>query len=155
MEPRLIPSAKERRFRLVGIDVHVRAGVDDTGGALTALEQCVPPGAGSPLHTVREDKVLLVLDGELGVELGPRRLQLRAGDGVTIPGGAPHRFVNEQQTNARLMMLVLPGGHERYLAELAGLEARASLTETALRELGERFGVAVLAATESGQRSTP
>lgn len=148
MEPRLIPNTNERHFRLVGIDVRVRVAADDTGGALSVLEQGVPPGAGSPLHTVREDKVLLVLEGELSVEVGPQRLQLRAGDGVTIPGGAPHRFFNACATNARLMMLVLPGGHERYLAELARLEARAMLTEHALRELGERFGVAVLTAAE-------
>jgi quercetin dioxygenase-like cupin family protein len=144
MEPRLIQSAKERRFELVGIDIRVRAGAEDTGGALSALEQCVPQGAGSPLHTVREDKVLLVLEGDLVVQLGNERLQLGAGDGVTIPGGAPHRFFNERATTARLLVLILPGGHERYLAELARLEAGAMLTEPALRQLGERFGVTVL-----------
>ena len=46
------------------------------------------------------------------------------------------------------MMLLLPGGHERYLAEVARLEARAKLTEPDMRELGERFGVAVLGAIE-------
>jgi len=148
MEPGLILNANERRFALVGIDISVRAGVTDTGGALTALEQRVPRGAGSPLHTIREDKVLIVLDGEISLRLGAQLHRLAASDGARIPGGTPHRFFNEREATARILMLVMPGGHERYLAELAQLEAKALLTEPNMHALQQRFGVVILATPE-------
>jgi hypothetical protein len=88
--------------------------------------------------------VLLMMSGRLVLQLGPREHVLTTGEGATIPGGTPHRFFNDQSTAARLLMLVLPGGHEAYLSELASLQARGALTGLAMRQLSATYGVSIL-----------
>jgi len=148
MEPRTIVSDETQRISLVGLDILVRFGARDTGGALSLLEQHVPEGVGSPLHTIREDKLLLVTAGQLSLQLGSQKHRLEPGDRATIPGGTPHRFWNEGAAEARLLMLILPGGHELYLSEAARLEARQELTGPALQQLLETYGVSILERSE-------
>jgi len=149
MEARQIPVDAARRFALAGLDIVVRASASDTAGAISVLEQCVPNGAGSPLHTTREDKVLLMLSGQLVLRRGPQQHLLTAGEGATIPGGMPHRFFNDRAAAARLLMLIFPGGHEAYLSELANLQARGALTDLTMRQVGARYGVSILEGSEA------
>jgi quercetin dioxygenase-like cupin family protein len=144
MQARFIPVGSVQRLSLVGLEISVRAGTRDTGGALTVLEQLVPGGAGSPLHTTREDKVLTVIEGCVDVQLDAEEQRLGPGATAVIPRGTPHRFHNSQATPARFLMLVLPGGHELFLSALAQLEARKALTLPAMAELGQQYGVTLL-----------
>jgi quercetin dioxygenase-like cupin family protein len=132
------------RFALAGLQIRVLASSLDTAGALTLLEQTIPPGAGSPLHTVREDKVLVVAEGDVTVRLGAERLRLGSGGTALIPRGTPHRFQNLEATPARILMLILPGGHEVFLSELATLDAKGALTARAMGEVAARHGVKLL-----------
>jgi quercetin dioxygenase-like cupin family protein len=144
LEARFIATDTVERFSLVGLDIAVRTSARDTGGALTVLEQVVPTGAGSPLHTVREDKVLTVVEGHVTVQLGSERQRLGPGATAVIPRGTPHRFHNPEAMPARFLMLIMPGGHEVFLSEMARLEALNSLTPAAMAQLAERYGVAIL-----------
>jgi len=146
MEARVIPLDETQRWSLVGIDIIVRVGARDSGGALSVLEQHIAAGKGSPLHTVRQDKILLVTQGQVVLELGRERHRLDAGRAATIPAGTPHRFCNERADEARLLMLISPGGHELYLGDLAELAARGALTPAEHRRLSEEHGVALLEA---------
>jgi len=137
MEPKVTIAEGTRHFSMMGVDIKVRASAADTGGRLSALEQVVRPGAGSPLHTVTADKVLIVLDGAFQVTLGTERRELRAGESATIPAGVPHNFRNSADTPSRLMMLLLPGGHEDFLAEVAA-------DPTQIAAVSERHGVRLL-----------
>jgi hypothetical protein len=51
---------------------------------------------------------------------------MRGGPGsvMFVPAGCPHAFANPGPVPARMVFLVSPPGHERYLTELAGLIAR-------------------------------
>jgi quercetin dioxygenase-like cupin family protein len=147
MEARVIPLDETRRWSLVGIDIVVRVGARDSAGALSVLEQRIGAGRGSPLHTVRQDKILLVTRGQVWLELGSEQHRLEAGRAATIPAGTPHRFYNEQAEEACLLMWITPGGHELYLADLAELDARGALTPSELRRLSDEHGVALLEAT--------
>ena len=147
MEARVIPLDETRRWSLVGIDIVVRVGTRDSAGTLSVLEQHVGAGKGSPLHTVRQDKILLVTQGQIVLQLGRERHRLDAGRAATIPAGTPHRFCNERADEACLLMLISPGGHELYLADLAELDARGALTPAEHRRLSDEQGVALLEAT--------
>ena len=150
MQARFIPVGSVQQLSLVGLEISVRAGTRDTGGALTVLEQVVPRGAGSPLHTTREDKVLTVVEGFIHVQLGSEEQRLGPGATAVIPRGTPHRFHNSEATPARFLMLVLPGGHELFLSALAQLQARGALTPQTMAELGQQYGVAVLPESPAG-----
>lgn len=143
-EARRLAEEAAREFSLMGVDVRVRASAEDTGGAVSVLEQTVAPGGGSPLHTVRADKLLRALEGELSVTVGDTVRVARAGDSVFIPAGVAHRFVNRGAQPARLHMLLTPGGHEGFLYELAQVSRGGRPQPAAMRAVCERHGVVIM-----------
>jgi mannose-6-phosphate isomerase-like protein (cupin superfamily) len=46
------------------------------------------------------DQVLLILEGELGGEVGDEDMSLQKGDVITIPNGVTHRFTNRSRKRA-------------------------------------------------------
>lgn len=51
------------------------------------------PGAGAPLHRHPEvDEVLVVLEGEIDVQLGEQRIRVGPEQTISIPCGVPHAF---------------------------------------------------------------
>lgn len=124
MESKVITNEGAQRFSLMGIDVRVRAGAHDTGGALSAIEQIVAPGRGSPLHTTAQDKMILVLEGSVTVTIGAQEHAVSAGGTAFIARGTPHCFRNDGVAGARARILVLmtPGGHEAFLADASKAE---------------------------------
>jgi mannose-6-phosphate isomerase-like protein (cupin superfamily) len=80
---------------------------------------------GAPVHTHRrEDEYSYVLEGRIGVELGGQTLEAAVGSLVRKPRGVPHAFWNPTDAPARILELIVPGGFERYFAELGELLAR-------------------------------
>jgi quercetin dioxygenase-like cupin family protein len=100
----------------------VRGG--ETGGALTALENVIPPGEGPPMHVhAGEDEAWYVLEGELRFSLDGELHTASAGSFVFVPRGAPHCFQNVGRTPARLLVLFTPSGMERFFERFAALPA--------------------------------
>jgi quercetin dioxygenase-like cupin family protein len=99
------------------------AGADETGGAAAfVIHPMAPRTLGSPLHThAAEDEWSLVLEGEVGVQLGEETLVARAGDMVLKPRGVPHAFWNATDRPARFLEVITPGGFEGYFERLGGL----------------------------------
>lgn len=93
---------------------------EDTEGEFAMWECTSPAGnAGPPLHRhLRESETFVVLEGAL--EFWRDGEELRAGPGavVYIPRGALHKFRNVGSGPARLMVMVAPGGFERFFMEL-------------------------------------
>lgn len=88
---------------------------EDTGGALTALENVIAPGDGPPLHVHdAEDEAWYVLDGTLRFRIDDRIADAPAGSFVFVPRGVPHCFANAGTTPARILVLFTPSGMERF-----------------------------------------
>ncbi|HEX4247915.1 MAG TPA: quercetin 2,3-dioxygenase [Pseudonocardia sp.] len=113
---------------LVGDTYTFKATRESTGGAFALVEASVPPGGGPPphLHT-HEDEAFYLLDGELQVTAAGQTTPLRAGDFVYLPRGIVHSFTNPSVTPARTLILVTPGGFEKFFQEM-GTTARAGAT---------------------------
>jgi hypothetical protein len=88
--------------------------------------------------------MLTVMEGKINVQLDAEDRRLEAGEGAVIPRGTPHRFYNAEGGSARLLMLILPGGHELYLSELARLQERKALNPRSMSELSQQYGVELL-----------
>ncbi|HEV7403418.1 MAG TPA: cupin domain-containing protein [Chthoniobacteraceae bacterium] len=54
------------------------------------------------------DQVLYVVEGEVTAEIAGETGTLRAGEGVTIPAGVKHRFVNETRAPVRTFNVYTP-----------------------------------------------
>ena len=63
--------------------------------------------------------MVVVLEGEVGMQLGDETLVARVGDLVLKPRGVPHAFWNATDRPARLLEVVTPGGFEGYFERLA------------------------------------
>jgi len=106
-------------FDIVGDRCTFLAVSEDTDGAYALIEDWIPPEVGPPPHIHRrEDEAFYVLEGELTFGVWDRALTLRAGGFVHLPRGTPHWFRNASDKPARALVLVTPGGFERFLAEV-------------------------------------
>ncbi len=99
---------------------------DDTRGALSLWMEMIPPGGGPPPHVhYGEDEIFIVTEGEITFESGEASCQGRAGTVVFAPRGIPHRFQNKSDTPARMIVLVTPGGFDRFFSEVAYKDGNA------------------------------
>lgn len=91
---------------------------EQTGGRYALLRCTERRGLEPPphLHT-REDEAFLLLDGEADYTVGGRVYAAKAGDVMFLPKGIPHAFKIRSATLETLMLLT-PGGFERYFAEM-------------------------------------
>ena len=116
----------------------------ETGGALTALENVIPPGEGPPMHVhAAEDESWYVLEGELRFALGGELAPASAGSFVFVPRGTPHCFQNVGATPARLLVLFTPAGMERFFERFATIPAGRFDPES-FRTAGAEAGMEVV-----------
>jgi oxalate decarboxylase/phosphoglucose isomerase-like protein (cupin superfamily) len=128
--------------RIEGAGMTLKIGAERSE-SWSAFEADVPPGFDVGAHLHREaEELFYVLDGELDLLAFEPRVRtsadwstwesatgatvLRGGPGsvMFVPAGCPHAFANPGPVPARMVFLVSPPGHERYLTELAALIAR-------------------------------
>jgi oxalate decarboxylase/phosphoglucose isomerase-like protein (cupin superfamily) len=119
----------------------VKAGADQSP-TWSAFEAEVGPGfdVGAHWHE-RAEEIFYVLDGELDLlafqpagqvggdwrewksQAGTPVLRGGPGSFMLVPAGCPHAFYNPGLRPARMLFMVAPAGHERYLQELTDLLA--------------------------------
>jgi quercetin dioxygenase-like cupin family protein len=99
--------------------VTIKAGGEATGGRFAVTEHLVPKGTGSPLHVhTREDEWFYILEGELVLWVGGRRIEAAAGAFVYGPRGIPHTYM-VTSAQARFLVGVEPAGFEDFVRALA------------------------------------
>ena len=99
--------------------VKVRDG--DTGGAYSVHDNTIPPGSPGPrphLHRHHEE-AFYVLEGELTVRVGPRKIVAPAGSFVVVPRGVVHQPSNPGTQPTRVLLIFSPAGMERFFEEAA------------------------------------
>lgn len=76
---------------------------------LSVIEERMPPGSRERLHVhERARQFFYVLEGCLTVECDGRAASLRAGEGVHLPPGTPHRVVNASRDDATFLVVSAP-----------------------------------------------
>ncbi len=74
----------------VGGALNFKVRGDQTGGALTALENVIPPGEGPPLHVhANEDEFWFLIEGDLRFTLGEEVRQPPRGRSSSCRAGCP------------------------------------------------------------------
>jgi quercetin dioxygenase-like cupin family protein len=117
---------------------------EQTGGALTAVQNVVAPGDGPPIHVhAAEDECWYVIEGDLRFKLGEEIALAPAGSFVFVPRGTPHGFQNIGDEPARILVMFTPAGMERFFDSFAALPDGAAIPE-AFRRLGGEVGMDVV-----------
>ena len=117
---------------------------EQTGGALTAIENVIAPGDGPPVHVHDgEDEYWYVIDGDLRFKLGDEIAEAPAGSFVFVPRGTPHAFQNVGDAPARILVLFTPSGMERFFDSFSELPDGAAAPEAFVR-IGREVGMDVV-----------
>jgi quercetin dioxygenase-like cupin family protein len=132
---------------LLGGSIHIRVRSEDTDGAFGLIEQIVPAGFPGPALHVHPDfaETFYVIEGEIAVRVGDEAHAPVPGTVAVVPRGTPHTFANPSDAPARMLVLVTPGGFERYFEALIA----------AIRDLGGYPPVEELTALSLAHGSVP
>jgi quercetin dioxygenase-like cupin family protein len=107
-----------RTVAVVGDVYRFLATGEDTNGTYALWEAVVPPGGGPAPHThSREDEGFYMLEGEITLTIGDKRLVASAGIFANMPVGTPHSFKNESRKPAKMLISVAPAGLEKMFFE--------------------------------------
>jgi quercetin dioxygenase-like cupin family protein len=122
MEPKIVEAGTGRRVNVLGDNQFIRLTGEDTGGALTLVEQANAPGVGVPMHVhANEDEVFHVLEGAMDFTVGGRTTRAEAGAVVFLPRDVPHAFVTVGPGITRSTITAVPAGIELMFYELGAL----------------------------------
>lgn len=118
---------------------------EQTGGRFAVIEARERRCAAPPHHVhSREDEFIVVLEGQLTVDLNGERIECSPGTWVFLPRGSDHTF-SVQSPEARLLVVLSPAGLECCLGELvraAQSEAEPHRIER-LVSVAARYGVTI------------
>ncbi|QYC44439.1 Cupin domain protein [Nonomuraea coxensis DSM 45129] len=135
-----LPAGNGATHHFLGTTMTVKAGVPETAGALTLIEQECPPGFATPWHVhQKDDEAFYVLSGAAQLYCGDRTWQAGAGDFVLLPRDLPHAFANRQDSLLRLLQLTWPAGFEHFAADLSGRAPDPALLAQVAADHGYRI----------------
>ena len=105
----------------IGGRMVVKVRDEDTGGGYSVHDNTIPPGSPGPLPHIHcnHDEAFYVLEGELTVRVGPRRITAPAGSFVVVPRDAVHQPSNPGTEPARVLLIFSPAGMDRFFEEAA------------------------------------
>lgn len=148
------PNADESlpHYGVVGDNYTILLTGADTAGKYALIDMNVPPGGGPPPHRHDFEEMFHVLEGEVEITFRGTTTIVRAGETVNIPAGAPHRFHNVSERDARMLCMISPPGLEEYFTlwgtplptrtaplEISHDEAKAAIGMAI--ELGPRYAI--------------
>jgi mannose-6-phosphate isomerase-like protein (cupin superfamily) len=108
-----------RTIAVVGDVYRFLATGEDTNGKYALWEAIVPPGGGPPPHVhSREEEGFYILEGEITILVGDKRLVAGPGMFANMPVGSLHSFKNETDRPARMLISVAPAGLEKMFFEV-------------------------------------
>ena len=92
---------------------------EDTNGKYAMWEAIVPPGGGPLPHVhSREEEGFYILEGEITLQVGEKRIVATAGMFANMPVGMPHSFKNESDKPATMLISIAPAGLEKMFFEV-------------------------------------
>lgn len=111
-------ATKGTRIATVGDIYRLLVTGADTEGRYAMMEATVAPGSGPPLHVhTREEEGFYILEGEITFYTETEAIRAKPGDSVNMPPGLRHRFRNDSDQTARMLIVVTPSGLEEMFAE--------------------------------------
>ena len=115
------PDAGKILMNPVGGRMAIKVLDEYTGGAYSIHDNTIPPGSPGPrphLHRHHEE-AFYVLEGELTVRVGPRKITAPTGSFVVVPRGVVHQPSNPGTEPTRVLLIFSPAGMDRFFEEAA------------------------------------
>lgn len=122
-----MPGKQQETLSVIGNDIIVIIGGEQTAGAYSVFELSVPPNVGAGLHIDKAwDEWWFVIEGTFAFTLNGDRVELSSGGFAHGSKGIPHSFKNVGETTGKLVMVTMPSGLEKFFrnVHLASLNGR-------------------------------
>jgi quercetin dioxygenase-like cupin family protein len=114
-----LPAGEVSAIWFLGTLTSVKATGESTNGAFGLIEQLIPAGFASPYHVHHaEDEAFYVLEGELTFISEGRKSKAGPSAYIFGPREIPHGFRVEGNAPARVLVLTVPAGFERFVVEM-------------------------------------
>ena len=131
---------------------------EDSAGGCSIFELVVPTLSGPGLHVHhREDEWYHVLSGRFIFEVGGQQYHLPVGGSIFAPRDIPHRWANEDKTEAKVILVCQPGGFEKFFDELGKMPAAdtkpAQMVQVLAKYGMEALGPPIFSGMPPGQPS--
>jgi len=121
--------------------IKVRDG--DSGGAYSIHDNIIPAGSPGPLPHLHRDheEAFYVLEGELTVRVGARKITAPEGSFVVIPRGVVHQPSNPGTEPTRVLLIFSPAGMDHFFEEAAEgrIPLQAGPTDPEIQEKVKAF----------------
>jgi mannose-6-phosphate isomerase-like protein (cupin superfamily) len=129
----------------------IKSSASTTLGQFGLVEALVPPGNSPALHIHHaEDEIFWIIEGHLTYRCGDETFPAAPGSFVRLPRGVPHTFVVEGDSNARYLILYVPGGAERFFLEAGrpaegdGLPPRGPMDFELMARISAKFKMEIV-----------
>jgi mannose-6-phosphate isomerase-like protein (cupin superfamily) len=107
----------------VGISTRIKVRSEQTNGAWTLIESIVDPRFGGfKVHShKRTTETFYVLEGTITFQLDGNPVEAQPGSLILVPPGVRHTYSNPSAVRARYLLLISPGGFEKFLEGLSAM----------------------------------
>lgn len=79
---------------------------------LSVIQELVPAGASERAHHhERSRQFFYILEGAAAIEMDGRLVRLGPEEGLEVPPGTVHRFVNDSDAPVRFLVISMPKSH--------------------------------------------
>ncbi|MBM3525419.1 MAG: cupin domain-containing protein [Alphaproteobacteria bacterium] len=131
-----------RSLRVLGDRIDVLLSAVESGGGFEMFDIRSARGDGPPLHSHAWAEAYFVLEGEVDLVIGPRRVVGRPGHFLYAPGDTLHTF---KTLSERARMLVVTGspGAAALFGALDAIGGSQPPDAAAVMAIAERHGVSV------------
>ncbi|MHA6324327.1 cupin domain-containing protein [Roseivivax sp. CAU 1753] len=114
----------------------------DSGGAMSITDSVSPPGSGPPRHVHHDaDETFVMLTGDAEFWLEGARVMRGPGDTVFVPRGKQHTFRVVSDIPSRHLVILTPGGFERFFTRMAKEKLRIPEDMAAIAEIGAEYAL--------------
>lgn len=111
----------------------------------TVLDMTIQPGFGAPAHiSPTEDKLFIVINGQIKYLLGDKTEIAAVGARVLAPRGVIHGFTNIGNEPARHILVSTPRRHEEFFRDLNAILQPNDERKDQLPAVAERNGQVVV-----------
>ena len=140
MEPGVTTEFENTEF--AGISAKI---INPYPSPFTVLDMTVTPGFGAPAHiSWTEDKLFIVIQGQIKYLIGDKTETVGSGARVTIPRGVIHGFTNVGVDNARHILVSTPRRHEEFFRDLHNILEPREQHMDQLPSIAQRHGQAIV-----------
>jgi quercetin dioxygenase-like cupin family protein len=142
---RLVSNGQGKRLNVLGDSQRILLTGEDTAGNYALVENYNSPGVSIPLHLHRnEDETFYVVAGEVDFQINGEIVRASAGTTVYLPRNAPHSFTVVGSEPAKMLMMLMPAGLEKYFEELSRLPSEEPPDMEKVFEISARYGIEFL-----------